>query len=293
MSQPATVGIVSPGAMGSAFARVLSAGGARVVATVAGRSERTRKLAASAEIELLADLAAVVRAADVVLSIVPPDRAEGVATSLAWAAEATGAQPLVVDANAISPRTASRIETELRRHGLDLVDASISGPPPQPGRRTRLYVSGGRADELLALPLGEVDARIVGDRVGAASAVKMCTASVYKGTVALLAHALVTARAHGVVDEVLADLETSFPGVGARVAGQVALAATTSGRYVGEMREIAATQAAAGLPAELFEAMATVYAQVAQRPLARLAPEDVDPRLRLEDVLDRLAEDPS
>ena len=42
------------------------------------------------------------------------------------------------------------------------------------------------------------------------------------------------------------------------------------------MREIAATQGAAGLTPALFEAMAEVYAALARRPLAEQAPEDVD-----------------
>ena len=73
----ATVGIVSPGAMGSAVGRALLRGGARVVATVAGRSERTARLAEG--LELLPALDAVVAEADVVLSIVPPAEAPAVA----------------------------------------------------------------------------------------------------------------------------------------------------------------------------------------------------------------------
>jgi hypothetical protein len=48
-------------------------GGARVVATLAGRSERTAGLAGRADLERLPDLSSVVREADVVLSIVPPE----------------------------------------------------------------------------------------------------------------------------------------------------------------------------------------------------------------------------
>jgi 3-hydroxyisobutyrate dehydrogenase-like beta-hydroxyacid dehydrogenase len=48
--------------------------------------------------------------------------------------------------------------------------------------------------------------RVVGAEIGLASAVKMSTASVYKGTVALLAHALAAARANGVLDVVVEDL---------------------------------------------------------------------------------------
>src|SRR5919109_4245892 len=100
-----TVGIVSPGAMGSAVGGALLRGGARVVATMAGRSPRTERLAQDAGFELLPSLGDVVEAADVVLSIVPPDQAEAVAADLAGAR-------LPVDLNAVSPETARRISTE-------------------------------------------------------------------------------------------------------------------------------------------------------------------------------------
>ena len=65
-----TVGIVSPGAMGSALADALDT---RVVATLEARSERTRLLAAQAvRLELLPTLGDVLREADVILSVAPP-----------------------------------------------------------------------------------------------------------------------------------------------------------------------------------------------------------------------------
>ena len=60
-----TVGIVSPGAMGSAVASALIRGGARVIATLDKRSERTARLAEGTGLEFLPDLEAVVEASDV------------------------------------------------------------------------------------------------------------------------------------------------------------------------------------------------------------------------------------
>ena len=92
----------------------------------------------------------------------------------------------------------------------------------------------------------------------------MCTASMYKGSTALLAHALLTAHAHGVLPQVLDDLHDSFPAQIDRAARSIAVSTTKSARFVGEMREIAATQAGAGLTPALFEAMAEVYAAFAE-----------------------------
>ena len=167
------------------------------------------------------------------------------------------------------------------------MDGSISGPPPWPGTTTRVYLSGPRADEVAALPFEGVVRIVVGPEVGSASAVKMSTASVYKGTSALLAQALLAAHANGVLEHVLADLGSGAPELVARVERRLAVAATKAHRYVGEMREISATQQAAGLP-PLFDAVAEVYERLARTPLARRSPEDVAHELALEDVLDEL-----
>jgi 3-hydroxyisobutyrate dehydrogenase-like beta-hydroxyacid dehydrogenase len=261
------VGIVGPGAMGSAIGGSLLRGGARVVATVAGRSERTKRLAQAAGLELLPSAAEVIAAADVVLSIVPPDQAEAVAADL------SGAR-LFADLNAVSPETARRISTQ--------VDGSISGPPPTNAGTTRIYFSGPRAAEVAALPFDGVAVVIVGDEVGLASAVKLSTASVYKGSVALLAQALRAAHHYDVLEHVLGDLGELAGGAGRRIAR----AAAKADRYVGEMHEISAAQRAAGLEPALFEAMAEVYAEIATTPLGRVAPEDAVSELA--DVLTQL-----
>jgi 3-hydroxyisobutyrate dehydrogenase-like beta-hydroxyacid dehydrogenase len=280
------VGIISAGEMGSALGAALLEGGAEVVTTLAGRTERTARLAREAGLECLTDLDAVVRESDVLLSVAPPGRATAIAADVAAAASRTGSTPLVADLNAVSPATVRRIADAVT--GLDLVDGSISGPPPRKPGTTRIYLSGPRAVELLQLPFAGVRLVRVGAEIGAASAVKMSTASVYKGTTAVLTQALLAARANGVLDHVLDDLGELADGAALRTARSAAKAH----RYVGEMHEIAATQQAAGLTPALFEAMAVVYGDLAGRPLAEVAPEEIDRAVRLDDVLERLAPDP-
>ncbi|MBA2424082.1 MAG: NAD(P)-dependent oxidoreductase [Actinobacteria bacterium] len=270
-----TVGVVSPGAMGSAMADALVRGGARVVATLDGRSERTAHLAERARVELLPDLTALVGQADVILSIVPPEAATAVAETVRYAATGTAGKSLFVEMNAISPATALQIESAVSGAGLETIDGSISGPPPWNAGTTRMYLSGPRAQEIAALPFDGVDRIVVGDGVGAASAVKMSTASVYKGSTALLLQALRAAHANCVLEHVLADLRTAAPELVANVERRLMSGAAKSGRYVGEMREIAATQSAAGLTPTLFEAIAEIYASLAQTPAAERAPEEI------------------
>jgi 3-hydroxyisobutyrate dehydrogenase-like beta-hydroxyacid dehydrogenase len=205
-----------------------------------------------------------------VLSIVPPGRAEEVAAGL-------GSARLLADLNAVSPATARRISAA--------VDGSISGPPPRTPGTTRVYLSGPRAGEVAALPFDGVDVVVVGDEVGAASAVKMSTASVYKGSTAILAQALRAADHYGVVEHVLADLGELADGAGERIGR----AAAKADRYVGEMHEIRAAQTAAGLEPLLFEAIARIYAEIAASPLGRAAPEDA--AADLDEALSRLGQE--
>jgi 3-hydroxyisobutyrate dehydrogenase-like beta-hydroxyacid dehydrogenase len=278
------VGVVSAGAMGSAVGAAYAAAGDRVVTTVHGRSERTARLAETAGLELLEDLDAVVAAAELVLSVAPPGEAEAVAAAVAAAAARTSARPLVSDWNAVSPATVRRIGDTLAVAGLELVDGSISGGPPRADYRTRVYLAGPRAEELAAGAPDRLDVRVLGDEIGLASAVKMCTASVYKGFTGLLAHALATADSNGVLPQVVDDLHDSFPRQLDRAARVVAVTATKAERYVAEMREIASTQNAAGLTPALFAAFAEAYEAIAATEAAAAAPEDVgEPELH--DVL--------
>ena len=270
-----TVAVVSPGHMGGALGAALAAGGSRVVATTEGRSARTVRLATDAGLELLPTLDEVVAAADLVLSVAPPAQAVPIAREVAAAALRVGRRPLFADLNAIAPTTVAEVASVLAAAQLDFVDGAISGPPPaMRANATRVYLSGVRAGELAALPWPGVDVRLLGDRPGDASALKMCSASVYKGLVALGASAMITAQHHGVLDTLLQELELS--GIAIDAPGSAAVAATKADRYVPEMLEIAATQAGAGLSPALFEAMAAFWGSVARGSLAKADPETVD-----------------
>ena len=279
------IALIGAGEMGSAIGARMRERGARVVVALDGRSDRTRAFVRDAGLEDVGSLPALLSQAELVLSVVPPAEAARVAANVA--ASAGSSRPLVADLNAIAPATARELAGTLARSGLDLVDGSISGPPPRASGTTRIYLSGSRADEVAALPLDGVERVVVGPEVGLASAVKMSTASVYKGRVAVLAQALRAAHANGVLDQVLDDLVETGLAERERTAETLARASAKAWRYVDEMRQIAATQASVGLPPELFEAFAVVYAGLAERAVVE-APEQVGGALSLVDVLEQL-----
>ena len=136
-------------------------------------------------IELLPTFDDVVAVSDTILSIVPPGAALEVADAVARSAERAGTRPLVADLNAIAPATMHAVANRLGEVGLVAVDGSISGPPPRLAGTTIVYLSGGRAAEVASLDAPGLELRVVGDAIGTASAIKMSTASFYKGQTAL------------------------------------------------------------------------------------------------------------
>ena len=280
------VGLIGAGEMGSALGARLRDGGATVVVALDGRSERSRRRAAEAGLDDVGSLDALLDASEIVLSVVPPGAARDVALEVAARPAASGR--LFADLNAIAPAGVAALADRLAAAGVDTVDGSISGPPPRRPGTTTVYLSGPRADEIEALPFAGVERRVVGDRVGLASAVKMCTASVYKGRVAVLAQALRTAHALGVLEPVLDDLAETGMADPARTGTTLGRASAKAWRYVAEMDEIAATQASVGLPPDLFAALAVVYAELAEVAVAP-APEDVPYGASLAETLTRLA----
>ena len=150
-----TVAIMSPGDMGHAVGRVLGQHGLRVITCLEGRSQRTRGLAKEAGIEDVPSLAELVTQADLILSVLVPAEAVGVAERVAAAMSATGATPVYADCNATSPQTKQRTEPIINGAGGRFVDAGIIGGPPGEGRPPKFFVCGPEAPLLMELELVE------------------------------------------------------------------------------------------------------------------------------------------
>lgn len=280
-----TIGLVGAGSMGSGLGASWLAGGNDVRTCVVARSERTRSLARDAGIELVPSLDDVVTA-DIVVSIVPPGAAIETARQIAAAVGRARSSPLVADFNAVSPATVARIAAELK--GIDFVDGAVSGMPPRPEGRTTLYLSGPRANEVANIESRWYEVAVLGSEIGRASALKMTTSSMYKGTNALVMQAILTASHFGVLDEFLADVSPQWSDNIANWPWEIAMAATKSGRFVDEMREIAITQTQAGLAGALFEGVAQAFERATHSELATTTPESIDRNLSLDEIIARL-----
>jgi 3-hydroxyisobutyrate dehydrogenase-like beta-hydroxyacid dehydrogenase len=252
-----SVAILHPGEMGAAVGQCLTAAGQLVVWAGHGRSPDTAARAAAAGLRDAGTVTEIMAGAGVIFSVCPPHAALDVARQV------RGFTGTYVDANAIAPATAAEVAGTVEGGGARYVDGGIIGPPPQAPGTTRLYLSGPGAAEVARLFAGSaLDARVVEGALTAASAVKMAYAGWTKGSSALLLAMRALARAEGVEDTLLAEWELSQPGLDAQ-SGRAAQAAAAKGwRWAGEMDEIAATMAAAGLPAGFHQGAAGLYRRV-------------------------------
>ena len=288
-----TVAVVSPGDMGHAVGRTLGAQGFRVVTALQGRGEGSRARAARAGMTDLGTLDALVGEADVVLSILPPAAAPGLADEMAAAIERTGRTPLYVDCNAISPETMAGIAERLCKAGASVVDVGIVGPAPGKGRAPRFYASGPEADRLTALSGPELEVRPVGPEIGTASAIKMCYAGLTKGSWTLWTAVLLGADSLGVRDELLAEFSHSQAGELERMRRMVPWLAADAGRWIGEMEEIAATFRSAGVTDGFHEGAAEIFRLLARSELAGETRETLDQSRTLEQAITAFRQKPN
>jgi 3-hydroxyisobutyrate dehydrogenase-like beta-hydroxyacid dehydrogenase len=260
--------------MGVSLAATAIRSGHQALWASAGRSAATRARAVEHGLVDAGTLAQLCARADVVVSICPPLAAEDVAGAVADA----GFRGLFVDANAIAPARVARIAADLSARGLDVVDGGvIGGPAWTPG--TWLHLSGPRAAEIAALfAAGPLATHVLGADVGTASALKMVYAARTKGTTALLLAVLGAAERLGVRAALEAQWEADEAGTAAEAHDRARRATRKAWRFAGEMDEIAATFASAGMPSGFHQAAATTYAALADL-------KDADPLPELGEVL--------
>jgi 3-hydroxyisobutyrate dehydrogenase-like beta-hydroxyacid dehydrogenase len=269
-----TVGLLSPGDMGHSIGNVLRHGGLRVITCLKGRTSRSAELAKEAGIEDVGDDQTLVREADVLLSVLPPDRATQNAERVAAAVREAGAELLFADCNAISPNTARQVAHIVEPAGIRMVDVGIIGNPPEPGPpKTRLYASGQYATEFAELAEYGLDVRVMGDKIGQASGIKMCYASLTKGLTALGTELLTAGRLLDLETPLLAELESSQPQLYAWLTRQIPGMPPKAYRWIGEMLEIAATYEDLGLTPRILQGAADMYTLVEQTPLGKETPE--------------------
>ena len=283
-----SIGILMPGDMGHGCAIAFRENGFRVVTCLAERSARTRGLAAAAKVEVLETLEDVVREADLILSILPPESALEQARAVASAMADADRRPAYADCNAISPATARTVAEVISGVGAVFIDAGIIGRNPVRERGgTRFYVSGSDVSAIESLNGRGVVVRGLGEEIGRASAMKMIYASATKGTFSLHAATLTVARAMDMTEPYFKELAESQPAMLAAMERMVPRIPLDAARWLGEMREIAETFEAAGVTRGFHDGAADMMALAARTPMASETRETVDESRTLDQALDQ------
>lgn len=272
MKPLARVAVLHPGEMGSALGRLLVGWGVDVVCPVAGRSERTRQRARDAGFTLADDFAAAVRGTDLVVSLVPPAEAVAVARQFAaCAGDWSDEPPLYLDANSVSPMTASEVGAIVTAAGARFVDGSLHGRAQYLGMRDRcvLFLSGPEAEWLASALHDVLDARVCGRVVGAASSLKMSLGAFSKGLVALFVEIASAWGAAADPADLVAALTGFYPETVETLRRLLPSYPMHAGRRVQEIEEVARWYAHVGTAAPMAEATREVLAGIVRAFPAR------------------------
>ena len=282
----ATIAILMPGDMGHGCAIVFRQNGLRVITCLAGRSQRTRNLAKKAGLEIMPNLSELVKKADIILSILPPEFAVEQAVQVAAAMKSVNTYPDYVDCNAISPATAKKVAATFNGLTTNFVDGGIIGlNPVKEAGLTRLYVSGLETTLVRQLNGRGLVVRHLGPEIGQASAMKMVYASSTKGAFSLFAAVAVMAELTGLRDELFQELAESQPSTLATIKRMVPRIPLDANRWIFEMAEIASTYEAFGVTSHFHKGAGDIMRLANRTPLAARTRETASGDLALPDVL--------
>ena len=257
------IAVIAPGEMGASIGQRLHERGARVITSLAGRTAASAKRAERAGMTPVTTDDEIA-AADIVLSVVPPKDAAGLAERLKPAIARAAKKPIYVDCNAVAPQTAEAIGAILKGSGAHYVDGGIIGAPPTPTTAgARLYVSGERAKDVTRLSSYGLDTRLLDGPIGAASALKMSYAGITKGFTAISALMMLGATRAGCAAELHKELAESQAPLLAWLGRQMPKMPPKAYRWVAEMEEIGTFLDGIAGGHEAYDAIARLYQHIA------------------------------
>ncbi|MFN5350289.1 MAG: DUF1932 domain-containing protein [Polaromonas sp.] len=245
--------------------------------------------AAHAGVQACLSMQSLCGASDLVISAVTASSTLAVAQE---AAQYLKAGTVFLDLNSASPGTKQQCAALIEQRGAHYVEAGVMTSVPPYGIKTPMLLGGPQAAALAALLVSwGMDAKAISDKLGVASAIKMCRSVMIKGLEALVIESYTTARAYGVEDHVLPTLAETFPSIDwAQTGGYLFSRVVQHGqRRAEEMREAANTVKEAGFAPLMTAAIAGKQQWVASQARAGVF-EGVGKSARWQDYADRLLE---
>jgi 3-hydroxyisobutyrate dehydrogenase-like beta-hydroxyacid dehydrogenase len=253
----------------------------------AATADTERAHAESARIVAEPSMQALCAHAELVISAVTASNTLAVAQE---AARFIRSGAVFLDLNSASPGTKQQAAAAIDAAGAHYVEAGVMTSVPPYGIKVPMLLGGAKAQALAqALADWGMDAKAVSDKLGVASAIKMCRSVMIKGLEALVIESYATARRYGVEDHVLPTLQETFPSIDWQQQGAYFFSRVVQHgkRRAEEMREAANTVHEAGFPPLMAAAIADKQQWVADA--ARAGVFDGLPKgARWQDYADRL-----
>lgn len=256
------IGLVGYGEVGKIFSRGLQEKNGRVVHAwdlkFSDAATRDAELQHAAEhgIQACASAADLCSHSNLIISAVTASNTLAVAQEVA---RSIRPGTLFLDLNSASPGTKAQCAALIDAAGGHYVEAGVMTSVPPYGIRVPMLLGGVKAAELATVLTGwGMDATPVADKIGVASAIKMCRSIMIKGLEALVIESYTTARAYGVEEHMIPTLYETFPGIDWNAQGAYFFSrvAQHGKRRAEEMRESANTVAEAGFTPLMAAAIA-------------------------------------
>jgi len=290
------IGFVGYGEVGKIFSAGLkeqggvksaSAWDIKFVDEAIGESEKA--YAAAADIVAQPSMQALCAQGDLIISAVTASNTLAVAQE---AAQHIRPGAIFLDLNSASPGTKQRAGAAIDAAGGHYVEAGVMTSVPPYGIKVPMLLGGAMAGEIArVLQEWGMNATVVSERLGVASAIKMSRSVMIKGLEALVIESYATARQYGVEEHVLPTLQETFPSIDWSRQGAYFFSRVVQHgkRRAEEMREAANTVREAGFEPFMASAIADKQQWVADCAKAGIF--DGLPRdARWEDYADRLIE---
>ncbi|HET9642204.1 MAG TPA: DUF1932 domain-containing protein [Burkholderiaceae bacterium] len=289
---PQRIGLIGYGEVGKifttglkSFAQVVGAWDIKFAATATQALERRH--AADHGIVAHNSMRELCEASDFIISAVTASNTLSVAQE---AAQHLRQGTVFLDLNSASPGTKERAGSAIDGAGGSYVEAGVMTSVPPYGIRVPMLLGGALAAELAAVLYGwGLDAKAVSDRLGVASAIKMCRSVMIKGLEALVIESYTAARAYGVEENVLPTLQETFPGIDWTQQGAYFFSRVVQHgqRRAEEMRESANTVCEAGFEPLMTSAIAAKQQWVADQAKAGVF-DGVDKQAKWQEYADKL-----
>ena len=264
------IGLVGYGEVGRILAEDLRKQGVAVAAydlkLGTAADAPLRRHAAQHNVSLARSHGELASQSDFIVSAVTASQTVAVADSCAPAVKRDA---FFLDFNSASPGAKIKAADRVGAGGARYVEAAVMTAIAPYRIRVPLLLGGPSAAALqpLLASLG-FDATVASEKLGVASATKMCRSVMVKGLEAMVIESFTAARAYGVEDQVLASLAETFPGIDWEKQGAYFFQRVIQHgrRRAEEMREAAETVREAGL--EPWSAAGTAERQAWMADLA-------------------------